>query len=519
MNWLTSRNFKMPDGTALIYRERFWDFASLNEQIAWVAARLETMVTFTMHVSSMVPEAGDRIGVLMPTRPEYVFLICALARMGCPIVPLNTRLTEQEIRLQLKNDLCRVLVCSAETEARAAGLADTVRHVVSVDDTALDGIMPLSGIEVNNERQEHWRQASWNNPRETEAIIFTSGTTGGPKDVWLKFSNFAANASASGERLGRETAVRWLLCMPLYHVGGLSIVLRCCTYGTTIILQDGFDVAAVSDAIDRDGVSMVSLVPTMLYRLIEHRAGRPFPASLKCVLLGGAAASPKLVAQCIEQNIPIALTYGLTEACSQVATATPDETRRVPGSVGRPLPGTEVRILGDEGAELPAGEIGEIVVSGPTVMRGYLGQPEATASALRDGWLHTGDLGYLDADGFLWPVQRRSDLIVSGGENVYPAEVEAALETHPSVQDVCVVGVEDAEWGQRVAALVVASAGGSDAETLMVHCRARLAGYKCPRIVHFVEALPRTASGKVQRREAARIVEAWLSKSSVEQVE
>ena len=201
-----------------------------------------------------------------------------------------------------------------------------------------------------------------------------------------------------------------------------------------------YEIAARFDA------TIVSLVPTQLYRMLE--ADFEPPKSLRLILLGGAAATPELVARCIEQNLPIALTYGLTECASQVATATPEQVRAKPGSVGKPLNGTTVRIVDDEGYDLPPGEYGEIVVSGATVMQGYLGQPPT------DGTFHTGDIGYLDADGDLWIVQRRSDLIVSGGENVYPSEVEAVLRQHPAVEDACVVGLPDAEWGQRVVAMV-----------------------------------------------------------------
>ena len=199
-------------------------------------------------------------------------------------------------------------------------------------------------------------------------------------------------------------------------------------------------------------------------------------------------------------DLPIALTYGLTECASQVATATPDQVRAKPGTVGKPLNGTTVRIVDANGQDVPTGEYGEIVVSGATVMKGYLGQPQT------NGTFATGDIGYLDADGDLWIVQRRSDLIVSGGENVYPSEVEAVLRSHPAVEDACVVGVADAEWGQRVAAMVALRAGETVSEAdLIAYSRERLAGYKQPRTVVFVDELPQTASGKVHAAERFRI--------------
>jgi O-succinylbenzoic acid--CoA ligase len=266
-----------------------------------------------------------------------------------------------------------------------------------------------------------------------------------------------------------------------------------------VILQHGFDVAQVNAAID-SGATLVSLVPTMLYRLLAARIAPP-PDSLRLILLGGAAADPELVRRCQALNIPIATTYGLTEACSQVATQTPQATERKPGSVGRAVPGTHIRVLTESGTEAAVGEYGEIVVSGPTVMQGYFDNPQATSDALREGVLHTGDIGCFDEDGDLRIVQRRSDLIVTGGENVYPAEVEAALRAFPGVQDACVVGVPDSEWGQRVVAAVMPVSGAEIAlEELLAFARGRLAGYKVPRVIRLLDALPLTASGKIERR-------------------
>jgi O-succinylbenzoic acid--CoA ligase len=244
-------------------------------------------------------------------------------------------------------------------------------------------------------------------------------------------------------------------------------------------------------------VTLVSLVPTMLYRLIDSREAPP--PHLRMALIGGAAATPELVQAAQRAGFPVVTTYGLTETASQVATQTPERTQIKPGSVGKAIPFTEISIESEDGHPLPTGQIGEVVVRGPTVMRGYHQHEDATALTLRGGSLHTGDLGYLDEDGDLWLVQRRSDLIVTGGENVYPAEVEAALRTHPTVRDACVVGVAHPEWGQQVAAMVVPD-GEIRGDEIATYLRERLAGYKIPRIVQFVDALPLTGSGKVERK-------------------
>jgi len=269
-------------------------------------------------------------------------------------------------------------------------------------------------------------------------------------------------------------------------------------YGITPVLQRRFDVGGVGDGMAAYRVTLISLVPTMLYRLLA--GGVDFPASVRLILLGGAAATSGLMDRALGAGLPVAPTYGLTEACSQVATALPAAARTKPGSVGKALMLSSVRVVGVDGETVASGEYGEVVVRGPTVMRGYYGDRGATERVLRGGELYTGDIGYMDNDGDLWLVQRRSDLIVSGGENVYPAEVEAMLLAHPGVAAVCVVGVAHPEWGQQVAAAVVREVGASVTEAgLMAFGRDRLGGYKLPRRVVFVEALPQTASGKVQR--------------------
>lgn len=474
-DWLTARARRTPEALALSWQGQWWRYGALAREVESVAAALARL--------GVAP--GEHVAVLLPNGPPYVRLIHALARLGAVLVPLSRRLTPLELAWQVQHAGCGLLVYDEQTAAQARALANG--GIVAVDASTLLGA-------------EDDAPPPRFDPDELQAIVFTSGTTGRPKGAMLTFANHLWSATASAFRLGLQREDRWLSCLPLYHVGGLAVLLRSCLYGTAVVLQDGFDVMAYNESLDRDGVTLTSLVPTMLVRLLPTRA--QWPQSLRLVLLGGAATTPDLAARCAEASVPIATTYGLTEAASQVATMMPEEARRKPGCVGKPLMFTELRIVDEAGASLAAGEIGEVVVSGPTVMRGYYGDAQATAGALVDGELHTGDAGYLDADGDLWLVQRRSDVIVTGGENVYPAEVEQALREHPDVCDACVVGVPDAEWGQRVAAMVALEADAAlSEEALLAYCRQRLAGYKLPRRVALVEALPLTASGKVARAE------------------
>jgi O-succinylbenzoic acid--CoA ligase len=234
--------------------------------------------------------------------------------------------------------------------------------------------------------------------------------------------------------------------------------------------------------------------------LEEHAGG--FAPSLRCVLLGGGPVPRDLVEECLRRGIPVAQTYGLTEAASQVSTLPPEDAARKPGSAGKPLLPMQLRVDRDDGTPCPPGEAGEILVRGPTVTSGYWRRPNETAEAIRDGWLRTGDFGYLDEDGYLYVIDRREDLIVTGGENVYPAEVEAVLARHPAVREAGVFGISDSEWGQQVAAAVSLNSGAVTTEDLLRdYCRGQLAAFKVPKTIRFVDALPRTASGKLLRRE------------------
>ena len=334
----------------------------------------------------------------------------------------------------------------------------------------------------------------------THSLLYTSGTTGTPKGAILTYGNHLWSAIGSALNLGVREDDRWLACLPLFHVGGLAILLRGAIYGTTAVVHESFDAARVNASIDEDGVTIISVVANMLQRMLDQRADQPYPASMRCVLLGGGPAPEPLLQRCAALDVPVVQTYGLTETASQVATLAPEDALPKLGSAGKPLFGTELRIEGQDGSHLPAGAEGEIVVRGPTVTPGYLNRPEATAEAIHGGWLHTGDIGYVDAEGYLYVLDRRDDLIVSGGENVYPAEIEAVLQSHPDVAEAGVYGAPDERWGQTPVAAVVLRPGATiTPDTLMAHCREHLAAYKTPSRIELHDQLPRNAAGKLMR--------------------
>jgi O-succinylbenzoic acid--CoA ligase len=314
---------------------------------------------------------------------------------------------------------------------------------------------------------------------DVATVMHTSGTTAAPKPVELTYGNWLANARGSAVALGLDPGERWLCTMPFSHVGGLSILIRSVIYATTVVVHDRFQTEAVLEELMDPArrVTIVSLVPTMLARLLD--TGLSSPPALRWALLGGGPIAPALLARAAGAGVPVAPTYGMTEACSQIAT------------FGFPLPGVELRLDGEQR---------EILVRGPVVAPGALAP---------DGWLHTGDLGSLDAAGRLVIDGRKADTIVSGGENVAPAEVEAVLLAHPAVADAGVFGEVDPEWGEAVHALVVARDGMPvDAGELRAYCAERLASFKVPKSVTLVAELPRTPSGKLLRRQLGALAHA-----------
>lgn len=466
-DWLAHRADVLPNHEALIDGDLSLTFAELNQRVLALVGALED--------AGVRP--GDRVAILAQNSVELVEAIHAVPRAGAILIPLNTRLTTSELATQLRDAGGRLLLCERSTEA-AAGAAATAASA-AVLPLPLDGRAPSRPVNTHQLDDVH-------------SIIYTSGTTGRPKGAMLTFGNFWTSAAGSAFNLGVMADDRWLACMPLFHVGGLSIVLRSAIYGTTIVLQHGFDEREVVASLHRDGVTHISVVASMLQRSLDADDRRS-PPSLRVVLVGGGPVPPDLLARALDRGFPVLQTYGLTEAASQVTTLAPGDALSHLGSAGKPLITTQLRV------DAAPGDAGEILVGGPTVTPGYFGDAAATAAAIPDGWLHTGDIGRLDLDGFLFVLDRRDDLIVSGGENVYPAEVEAVLLGCPGVVEAAVVGVPDEKWGLAVAAALVVNAAFASDE-LEQWTRSRLAGYKVPRIIRIVDELPKTASGKTQRR-------------------
>ncbi|MFC6794469.1 class I adenylate-forming enzyme family protein [Halobaculum halobium] len=499
---------------------------------------------------------GDHLAVVLDNRPGYVALVHAAMRLGVRLVPCSDRLTAAELAPKLAAADATALVCGADTETLAvqaalgdaadaretvgetdgavegapaegaaeddapagwqsvdefeparidgenAGDADGASGspvpVVSLDDPDDDRVVGIDAAPDGDVPAVHWGRG------DTLVMLFTSGSTGTPKLVQLSMGNVLASATASAFRLGVLPDDRSLATLSLHHTGGIMPLYRAALYGTSVVLRESFDAGGAVDDIRRYDVTGVSLVPTMLSRMLDARG--TLPDSLRTVLLGGAPAPDSLIERCRNFSVPVHPTWGMTEAASQIATARPREAFDRLGTVGRPLLWTDVTVRDGDGSVLPAGETGELVVAGPSVTAGYYGDDGATESALTDdGALRTGDVGYRDEDGYVYVLNRLDDRIISGGENVDPGEVAAAIREHPAVGDATVAGIPDREWGERVTALVVpADSPSTDAEPLTAaaiesHCRDRLAGFKIPRTIAFTDELPRTVTGTVER--------------------
>jgi O-succinylbenzoic acid--CoA ligase len=434
-NWLARNAATTPDRVALSSGGEEVTYARLEHRVAVAARRF----------AHLGVREGDRVVLVVEHSPELVVLLHALVRLGAVAVPLDPSLPRDELERRAAAVGARLVVTDAAQVAEAPE-----------DDVGLRTAIDLEAV---------------------CCVVHSSGTGGAAKPVQLTFGNHLWSALGSAARIGVDPGDRWLCCLPLHHIGGLAIILRSAIYGTAVVLEP-FDAKAVAPVITSERVTIASLVATTLSRLLD--AGAELDR-LRCVLLGGGPAPEGVIDRALGEGVPLAPTYGLTEAASQVTTLPPGEARRRPGSAGTPLLATEV-----------ATSEGAILVRGPTV---------AATAADADGWLRTGDLGRIE-DGHLYVHGRADDVIVSGGENVSPEEVERALLGHPDVRDAGVAARPDAEWQQAVTAVVVLREGAAVGEAeLCEFARERLAPHQVPKRIAFADSLPRDPQGKLRRRE------------------
>ncbi len=438
MPFLRAALAQEPDAPAVLFGDGAWSYWELARKAEDAARRLRTLEV----------GRGDVVALRAEPDPEGIALLHGVWMAGGAVAPLDPRWTKGETKRALEEVSPRLELLGPETLAGTPPSGD-----------------PLPGLQES----------------AVAAHLLTSGTTGRPRVVHLTTGNLLANARGTRERLSLKASDRWLGSLSLAHVGGLALVTRASLLGSGLVLRGSFRPETFAYLAASGAITHASLVPTMLHQLLEEWGSRPAPGTLQCLLIGGARAPEPLLERALERGFPLALTYGLTEATSQVATAPPSLTRRKPGTVGPPLPGVEVGV----------DDSGEVLVRGPTVARGVAGE---------DGWLRTRDLGRLDEEGHLWITGRISDRIITGGVNVDPAEVESVLLTHPEVVDAAVVGIPDPEWGERVVAVLVAGRHDPSLEQEVDRLvRSALSSPKRPRSYRVALVLPRNRNGKVDR--------------------
>ncbi|WP_459503508.1 o-succinylbenzoate--CoA ligase [Bacillus sp. C1] len=474
-NWLMQRAFLTPERIAIETKEETITFLELHEKVGSVCE----------HLAYLQVEKGQKVAVLMKNGTEMITVIHALSYIGAVTVLLNTRLSREELLWQMEDAEVVCLITDQEFKAEQVP--------VYVFEEVVNGKKQTAIV------QEEFSLA------EPMTIIYTSGTTGKPKGVILTYGNHWASAVGSSLNLGLRDDDCWLACMPMFHVGGLSLLMKNVMYGMRILLVPKYDPDFIHEAIKSRGVTIISVVSKMLTDLLERLGEETYPSSLRCMLLGGGPAPRPLLETCVAKGIPVYQTYGMTETASQICTLSADYMLTKVGSAGKPLFPCRLRIEKD-GKVVPPNVEGEIVVKGPNVTHGYFKREDATRETIVNGWLHTGDLGYLDEEGFLYVLDRRSDLIISGGENIYPAQIEEVLLAHPLVAEAGVVGRADEQWGQVPAAFIV-KIGHVTEEEMIRFCEEKLAKYKVPKKVYFLHELPRNASKKLLRRELRQLLE------------
>ena len=476
-NWLIQRAYLTPDKTAFSFEDNKWTFAQLKERAMILARKLRTNDL----------NEGSRIALLGPSNAEMVFIIHACILAGLEIVMLNSRLSKKEIEYQLEDSGATTVIVADELKGF---IADTTMQQLT-----------FSAINASAE-QSFVTQEIWKSDR-TITIMYTSGTTGFPKGVRQTAGNHVSSALSSVLNLGLDEEDVWLCAMPLFHISGFSILVRSVLYGMEIQLHEKFDAVRSAKAIQNGSVTRMSVVSLTLDKVLRELEKDSMGAhpSFKTMLAGGGPVPIDYLNRAQKLEVPVLQTYGMTETSSQTATLSAADAMRKMGSAGKPLFFNQIKIS----ETTTPNEKGEVFIRGPHVTPGYIGR-FASLDPLDDGWLPTGDIGYLDEEGYLYIVDRRSDLIISGGENIYPAEIENVLAAHPNIREAGVCGQEHSEWGSVPVAFVVVS-GNVTAEELTSFCEERLARYKVPKLFRFIDELPRNASKKLLRRKLKELLD------------
>ncbi|MBI5117775.1 long-chain-fatty-acid--CoA ligase [Candidatus Poribacteria bacterium] len=490
---------KNPDKLAVKYEQNEFTFGQLLNRVYRLVNALREIGL----------QKGDHVAILSQNCFQYRELFWAAALGGFMIVPVNYRLAPREIECILNDSESKALLVSDEYSQIISSARErfkTIRFLIGIQ-TQAAGFLDYEELVGKGAAEP---PDSLPSAEDMLWLLYTSGTTGLPKGAMHTHGSITAVIDLAASRLAIDEDTRSLVVTPFYSFGGGGWDLACSYMGSTTVILRRFTPAGVLETIQREKITDVHLVPAIInFILNSPDFGKYDLSSLKRITYGGSPMPPELVKRAIEKIGPIFIQdYACTEGgllailfeADHVVDGPKEKTRRL-GSCGKGLPEVGVRILNENGRDVKPGEVGEITAKGACVMKGYWKWPEATAEVLKDGRVYTGDLATVDGEGFIYIVDRKKDMIISGGSNIYPREIEDVLFAHPAVLDAAVIGVPDEEWGESVKALVVLRPGATCAEQdLIAHCKANLAGYKKPKSVEFVESLPRNPSGKVLKR-------------------
>jgi O-succinylbenzoate-CoA ligase len=449
---------------------------------------------------------GDRVALLMMNGVEYIESFFAVAKIGAVVVPLNWRLVADELAFILGDSGATVLIYDGEFREV---VADLQRR--GADATAVRQWVHAGGAETRDDFAQAYdalqaaaadtEPAGGVDEHDDLYIMYTSGTTGLPKGAVHTHASVLWACVTIAATSDVRYLDRYIVVLPLFHVGALT-PLTCNVYkGATSVVMRAFDPARLLTTVAREKVTVLLAVPAMLnFMMLMPDLHEYDLSTLRWIMSGAAPVPVTLIEAWHERGVPIHQVYGLTETCGPACLTSPEDALAKPGSTGRPFFHTDVRVVGTDGADVRPGETGEVLIRGAHVMKEYWNRPEATAETIRDGWLHSGDLATVDDDGLIYIQDRKKDMIISGGENVYPAEIENVILSHPQVREVAVIGQASAKWGESPLAIVVKSDDALTESDVLAFCRGKLARFKLPKAARFVDEIPRNPAGKILKR-------------------
>ena len=480
---------KNPDKEALVFKDKRFTYSQFNERVNRLAHGLLKLGI----------ARGDKVAVIFMNCSEIIESYFALAKISAVAVPLNFRFTGAEYQYQIDNSDARALIYASMFKDVVASIRSQlpkVKHCICVSKEKVEGTIDYETLLKANSHTEPLIMVEDNDPA---FIMYTSGTTGKPKGAVITHKNeimVGINASISHEGLGKQ-----LLVFPLFHQAALGLLIIGVFNGETAVILDDPTPENIVEAIQKEKIESVALVPSLWNWIVNHPQVSEYDLSSLRMGTTGTAPMPLEVKKRIFELLPnmkLQEAFGMTETCGTGTSATHEDIIRTQGTVGKPRINIEVRIVDADDNDVPAGQMGEIVYRGPTVMKEYYKNPIATAEAFRGGWFHSGDLVRQDEEGYIYVVDRLKDMIISGGENIYPAEIEDVLFSHPKILEAAVIGVPDPDWGESVKTCVVLKKGQKmTEEEVIAFCKEQLASYKKPRIVQFMGTLPRNTAGKV----------------------